>query len=226
MKNFILAQTGFWGNDTPIYSMTNRNLLFFKLRYIPPYEDLKKLLSELQIKERKKNIFGDNITLAMDITEWIGKENDEYFSIIVKYLSDMCPKWNYIFTVNSKKSECIYPVFCFLRKYLQGDFIKDSVWESRKTLETFLLTSLNYSCSAASILSNLFLHPKMEKYRSNDMLERITQEVMSFSVNINSSISEKDIKNYLKSNNNIIQLMLGNDDSRIIREITKEDICA
>lgn len=226
MKNFILAQTGFWGNDTPIYSMTNRNLLFFKLRYIPPYEDLKKLLSELQIKERKKNTFGDNITLALDITEWVGKEDDEYFSVIVKFLSDMSSRWNYIFTVNMTRAECVHPMFCFLRQYMQGDEVKDSVWKNKNSLEKYLLTSLNYSPTAASILSNLFLHPQMEKYRSNDMLEKITEEIMSISVNINRPISDKDIKNYLKTRNNIIHLVLSDDDSKIIREITKEDICA
>lgn len=226
MNNFILVQTGFWGSDTPIYSMTKRNVLFFKLQYIPPYEDLKKLLSDLQIKERKINIFSDNITLVLDITEWVGKEADEYFAIIVKYLSDMSFRWNYIFTVNLKMAECMHPMFCFLRQFMQGEEIKDSVWESKDSLGLFLMKSLNYSSAAANILSNLFLHPKMENYRSNDMLEKITQEIMSLSVNINRSISDKDIKSYLKSHNNIIHLMLGNDDSRIIREITKEDICA
>ena len=87
------------------------------------------------------------------------------------------------------------------------------------------MKSLNYSSTAASIMSSLFLHPKMEEYRSNDMLEKITQEIMDTSVNINGPILDKDIKNYLKKQNNIINLMLGND-LKIIREITKEDICA
>lgn len=226
LKNFVLVQTGFWGNDTPIYSMTKRDILFFKLRYVPPYEDLKKMLSELQIKERKKNTFGDNITLALDITEWVGKEDDEYFSVIVKFLSDMSSRWNYIFTVNMTRAECIHPMFRFLRQYMQGDEIKDSVWENKISLEEFLMTSLNYSRSAASFLSDLVLHPKMEKYRLNDILELITDEIMSVTVNINRPISSEDIKKYLKSRNNIIHLMLGDDDSKIIREITKEDICA
>lgn len=226
LKNFVLVQTGFWGNDTPIYSMTKRDILFFKLRYVPPYEDLKKMLSELQIKERKKNTFGDNITLALDITEWVGKEDDEYFSVIVKFLSDMSSRWNYIFTVNMTRTECIHPMFRFLRQYMQGDEIKDSVWENKISLEEFLMTSLNYSRSAASFLSDLVLHPKMEKYRFNDILELITDEIMSVTVNINRPISSEDIKKYLKSRNNIIHLMLGDDDSKIIREITKEDTCA
>lgn len=226
LKNFVLVQTGFWGNDTPIYSMTKRDILFFKLRYVPPYEDLKKMLSELQIKERKKNTFGDNITLALDITEWVGKEDDEYFSVIVKFLSDMSSRWNYIFTVNMTRTECIHPMFRFLRQYMQGDEIKDSVWENKISLEEFLMTSLNYSRSAASFLSDLVLHPKMEKYRLNDILELITDEIMSVTVNINRPISSEDIKKYLKSRNNIIHLMLGDDDSKIIREITKEDTCA
>ena len=225
MNKFILVQTGFWGSDTPIYSMTNRKILFLKLRYIPPYEDLKKLLSALQIKERKENIFGDNITLVLDTTEWVGKENDEYFSIIVKFLSDMNFRWNYIFTINLKKTECMNLMFCFMRQYMQGEMIKDLTWENKKSLETFLMKSLNYSSTAASIMSSLFLHPKMEEYRSNDMLEKITQEIMDTSVNINGPILDKDIKNYLKKQNNIINLMLGND-LKIIREITKEDICA
>lgn len=225
LKNFVLVQTGFWGNDIPIYSMTKRDILFFKLRYVPPYEDLKKMLAELQIKERKKNTFGDNITLALDITEWVGKEDDEYFSVIVKFLSDMSSRWNYIFTVNMTRTECIHPMFRFLRQYMQGDELKDSIWKSKISLEEYLMTSLNYSRSAASILSDLVLHPKMEKYRSNNILEIITEEIMSINININRTISAEDIKKYLKVRNNVIYIMLG-DDSKIIREITKEDICA
>lgn len=226
MQNFILVQTGYWGNDAPIYSMTKRKILFFKLQYIPPYEDLKKLLSALQIKERKTNIFADNITLVLDVTDWLGKEDDEFFSVIVKFLSDMSFRWNYIFTVNSKKAECMYPMFRLLRQYMQGELNKNTVWENKHSLETFLLNSFNYSCSAASIISDLFLHPKMEKYRSNDILEKITQEIMLSTVNTNRPISDKDIKKYLKSRSNFIHLILGDDDSIIIREITKEDICA
>lgn len=225
MKNFVLVQTGFWGNDTPLYSMTKRDILFFKLHYVPPYEDLKKMLSELQIKERKKNTFGDNITLALDVTEWVGKEDDEYFSVIVKFLTDMSSRWNYIFTVNMTRAECIHPMFCFLRQYMQGDELKDSVWKNKISLEEYLMTSLNYSRSAASILSDLVLHPKMERYRSNNILETITEEIMSITVNINRPISAEDIKKYLKVRNNVIFIMLG-DDSKIIQEITKEDICA
>lgn len=73
-----------------------RGLLHFKAEYVPPYEELK-LIRRFQLAERRLFPMGESACAVIDVTEWIGREREEYFDVFAKFLHDD-RRHRYIFT--------------------------------------------------------------------------------------------------------------------------------
>lgn len=83
-----------------------RGLLHFKAHYVPPYEDLG-LIKRFQLAERRLFPMGESACAVVDVTEWVGREREEYFDVFAKFLHDN-RRHRYVFTAaGHSRAECM-----------------------------------------------------------------------------------------------------------------------
>ncbi|MDY5001845.1 MAG: hypothetical protein SO122_05230 [Eubacteriales bacterium] len=71
----------------------------FCFRYYAPYEKAFNELRRIRFEARNHTRFKEeyNGYIAVDVSEWIGHEEEFYFDIFLKFLSDQKDHWRYIF---------------------------------------------------------------------------------------------------------------------------------
>ena len=79
---------------TPQAFAGNEPCVYFKLPYVPPcdpFKELRRLI--LRIRENtglRANFRG---VVAIEVSDWIGHEREEYFTVLLKYLYDHRAFW-------------------------------------------------------------------------------------------------------------------------------------
>ncbi len=79
----------------------------FELRYTPPFEksflEIKRLQGTAAQKAGRRRDFRGYIVI--DVSSFLGHEEENYFDITLKFLSDSNDVWNYIFILNNTNSK-------------------------------------------------------------------------------------------------------------------------
>jgi len=134
--NFTLLITHLHDNDRAALRLTGgKNSVFFKLGYVPPYEEFREL-KQLQLRTKNADLFGGDAYIIMDLSEWVRHETEEYFSVTMKYLHDQSYKWRYIFTVGNNSLNAVKPMLNVIKCYLHGEVHEDSEKQINKYKES------------------------------------------------------------------------------------------
>lgn len=217
--NYILVQTAYAGDDSPAYSLGNTpdNTLLFTFHYTPPYERFEQL-KQLQLEARSKNPFNRDYYFAIDITEWLGHEDEEYFDIICKYLTDMAKHIRYIFMVSNRNEKTIKMMHIKLRTYMNGTYRTDERWADRNGITNVIHEISNYDNTAAQALADILMRPEFDDYRSCSFIRQISNEILNES---DGCITLDDLVKYINDNNSLITLLAVGEIN-----ISKEDVYA
>ena len=120
MNDYTLLITHKRDNDCAARKLVDGGeVVFFKLNYVPLYEKFEEL-KKLQIRTKTADLFGQGKTcIVIDISDWVGHENEQFFIVTMKYFHDHCYKWAYVFTVEdyslSKVESMIDVINCYLK---------------------------------------------------------------------------------------------------------------
>ena len=131
-KGFIILLTGEKDNDEfAVWMAKKENYMLFTLPYTQPYQRFDGI-RELQTAGRFRAFWDDTCRkkiAIIDVSEWIGHEEDEYFEIFSKFLCDFSKQaffdFEYIFTVGDAGREEAKYLYRTLSRYLGGGrFVK------------------------------------------------------------------------------------------------------
>ncbi len=201
--DFKMIQTYYWGSDSYL-SKIKENHMFFTLPYVQPYEKLD--LGKLQIAEREENIFGEPITIIINLSEWIGHEKEEYFIISAKFLFDMRSKWTYIFTVNSNDVNAIKDMFVVLRSYnLFGTLELDENWKTPEALKEHIAKDFNWTPDSASLLTKFLLSSDFDNCKTDMFIDTVSNEIRAMQKC--KEVTTDELEAYLKNKNGIVNLL-------------------
>lgn len=217
--DFKMIQTYYWGSDSYL-SNINENHMFFTLSYVPPYEKLD--LGKLQIAEREQNIFSEPITIIINLSEWLGHEKEEYFTISTKFFFDMRSKWKYIFTINSKDVDAIKDMFIIFRSYkMFGTLELDQNWETLESLKKHIAKDFDWSLESASLFAKLLHSPDFDSYKTDLFIDTVSEEIRT--TQGCSKITIDEFEAYLKFKNGIVSLLCEENISKFdfIKGVTK-----
>ncbi len=216
--DYKLLITGTTDNDTAVKRVCdNSNLIFFKLRYVPMYEDYKEL-RRLQLKIRESmNFIRYPLTIALDVSEWLGHENEEFFDITIKFLHDMCYKWNYIFTVADKTAADVTQLALKLRCHMKGELTKDSTFTDIDCLAQYLTAEYELSSSCAQMLAKVIMKKEMQPMRGYAATAALMDEIKQHSKN--GSVTVRSVTQYLSSADTITAMLCG----EVLTDIIKTD---
>ena len=132
--DYKLLITGLYNNDYAARKLAGDNdAVIFKLGYTPPYEKFEEL-KRLQLKTKDIDLFSIGKSyIIMDISEWVGHENEEYFVITMKFLHDHAYKWQYIFTVDNYGMSKVKSMLNMLSRHLKGEVIEQYTDKSKES---------------------------------------------------------------------------------------------
>jgi len=182
---------------------TTAGTVFTSLSYTPPYEsfeELRKLCRRIRAAERDHTVD----TLAIDLTQWIGHTDEDFFTVACKYFHDHTD-YRYRFTVEGWDSDRVLPLFAKLRAYLPGRLRRDPTFDSPRYLADYLHTLCPFDREGADALSLLIL--RKASLHSYDLLGQLAEELKELSGN--GIVSHRTIKRYLADPDSILALHLG-----------------
>ena len=179
-------------------------ILEFVLPWTPPYEPFEGI-RELQLAARRMGPFPAGC-LVLDLTEWIGREEEEYFEIAVMYLHDHRHLWNYIFLIREREARGCAALFRTLRAFLTGELREDRTFADRETLAAALRDRYLIDRGAADRLSSLLMRPDARMLRSYPRLNALMEELAR-----EGAVTEDRIAKALRDPASALHLIAGQD---------------
>jgi hypothetical protein len=167
-------------------------------------------LKKLQLVMRDADLFEQDISyVAIDISEWLGSQLDEYFIVTLKFLCDHTYKWRYVFTVDSQKPEkevkAIYATIkCYLKK---GSMFADETLKSKDNLQNFLQSEYALPEPTTDLLAEILFDKKYAPYLSGSFVETIAGELKDFSGV--PDLTPDDVRRYISDGNSILSIIGG-----------------
>ncbi len=205
--DFILLISGISDNDRLVKHVVNSNRpIYYKSRYVLPYEEFNELRKLLLLVRSVDDVNAERI-IAVDLGEWVGHEQDEYLSVMLKYFHDQRDHWRYVFTVGAHTYEEITRLYIKLKTYMNGEIFEDNTFKSREGLETHLTKRNKMTKGAAKVLSELFFSRELKDARSYELLSSVREDLERMSGG--KRITVATVKEYMAEEDSLLCLLLG-----------------
>ena len=208
-KDFTLLITGSVDNDAAAERAANagKAVIRHKLCYVPVYQDFSEL-KKIQVKLRNSvAAFGKKIAAVIDVSEWIGHENEEYFTITLKYLHDMRMRMRYVFTVSDATEKDVLPIFIKIRCFLNGTMEIDRTLTETKELSSYLVNQCICK-ETASLLAEMLMREETKNIKTIPIIDNMCHEMRSESTN--GKVELADMKRFLDDNQSLINIVCRN----------------
>lgn len=188
--------------------------VYFKLPYIPPCEPFKELRRLiLRIRENtglRANFQG---VIAIEVSEWIGHEREEYFTVLLKYLYDHRSFWRITTVLNGCTPNQINRFLSDCSRYITPRFFPINVFGDHDTLcslihNEFFRQSRRITQEAAELLATALARQELKDARSLTLIERAVEEVISICEN-SRSVTVESIRHFLLDPHSTLTMMAG-----------------
>ena len=203
---FTLLITGSANNDFAAERIAAGNIcvVHHKLAYTVPYakfEELRKF--QLKVRHSPCSV-GKKICAAIDISEWIGHENEEFFIASVKYFHDHCDRMSFVFTVGECDLAKVQAMYLKLRMYMRGTVKVDETFLKADALAAYIVSE-QAETDAAALLAQVLMTPQMKPLRTYPAVDSICSDIRDMSGSDRIEIT--DVTDYLMSENSLMYLI-------------------
>ncbi|MBO6303132.1 MAG: hypothetical protein J6N15_11920 [Ruminiclostridium sp.] len=205
-SEFVLVITGSANNDTVAERVAAgvAGIVHHKLTYVPVYGEFDQI-RKLQLKVRRSPYaMGRRICAAIDISEWIGHEEEDYFVAAVKYFHDHSDRMSYVFTAGEGKKTELKKMYVMLRTYMHGTMSIDETFMNVEALAKYI-ESRSAESDAAMLLAEVLMRDEMKSLRTYPVIKSICSDISELSSA--DKISVDDVKTYLSSENSLMYLI-------------------
>lgn len=234
-KNFTCILTGMKDNDTMVENYVRRHgfeeakCVQYKLEYTPPYENFTGI-SYFEIMTQYRP-FTDPIqkkaVAVIDLSEWIGHEEEEYLEIFCKFLHDYdwsFYQYEYVFTVGDADRMKMKKLYAVLSEYLdKGNIVEDRTMTDEKSMAKYLVSAFPVNKTLAAKLSHIFVDNKIKGYVQLHMVMK--DFVARVQSNKGSLLTEKKVKEKFAELENSKLMILFEDDVRKWKAEYTEEGC-
>lgn len=188
--------------------------VYFKLPYVQPcdhFKELRRLI--LRIRDQTGLRAHYKGIVAIEVTEWIGHEREEYFTIFLKYLYDHRDHWQTVMVLNDCKAAQMQKFLTACVRYLTPKLIHIRLFEDAASLFEVLQAAFQkcgkrISHDAASMLAEAMINPALKDVRSLEFIERTVAEVIAYSGDP-TQITKKHIRDYLLNTCTMMAMISG-----------------
>lgn len=175
-NDFILLITGSPDNDAAAEIAADSSVVHHKLAYTPVYGDFDQL-KKFQIKLRNSPAsIGKRVYAAIDVSEWIGHEEEDYFTIALKFFHDKRSRIRYIFTVGANDENKVKKLFFKLRCYLGGKTVIDDTFMNTASLAKYIASQC-VERKTAEIIADMIMSKDAEMLRTYPAVNSMCREM-------------------------------------------------
>lgn len=201
-------------NSSPHTFAGKESCVYFKLPYIPPCEPFKELRRLiLRIHENtglRANFHG---VIAIEVSEWIGHECEEYFTVLLKYLYDHRNFWRIATILNGCTANQINRYLSCCSKYITPRLFTINVFGDHDTLcslihNEFTQRNSRITQEAAELLANALARQELKDARSLTLIERTVEEVI-YMCEYNQTATIQTVREYLLDPYSTLTMMAG-----------------
>lgn len=161
--------------------------VYFKLPYIPqcePFKELRKLI--LRVKESTGLRAYFKGVVAIEVTEWIGHEQEEYFTVILKYLYDHRDNWVSALVLNNPTENQLHRFTVACAKYISPRLYDACLFTDKAILVERirkLVSTLDgvIDQHAAEELAAILMRENLKHCRSLSLVERVVEDAIMIS---------------------------------------------
>ena len=204
-NGFVLLISGVSDNDKLVKKLTeSERPIYYKSRYVPPYEKFSELKNLLLRVKSMTDVNADS-TIAVDMAEWIGHEDDEYFTVMLKYLHDQRSHWRYVITVSNHTKEEASMLYLRLRLYLAGSLIEDTTFLDSVHLSDYITANCSIDAAASQLLAAQLLDSENKPVKSFELVDSVILELNHWSGG--GTVSVDDIKRYFGDKSTILSML-------------------
>lgn len=188
--------------------------VYFKLPYIPPCDPFKELRGLiLRIHENtglRANFKG---VVAVEVSEWIGHEREEYFTVLLKYLYDHRSFWRIALILNGPSPNHVNRFLSDCSRFITPRLFTINVFGDQDTLcsliqNEFSQQGRSITQEAVELMAIALARPELKDARSTTLIERSIEEVIYMAEN-NRSVTVESIRNYLLDPYSTLTMMAG-----------------
>lgn len=201
-------------NRVPHTFAGKESCVYFKLPYIPPCEPFKELRRLiLRIHENtglRANFRG---VVAIEVSEWIGHEREEYFTVLLKYLYDHRSFWRIATVLNGCTPNQINRFLSDCSRYITPRLFTINVFGDPDTLCSLIRNEFSrhgrpVAREAVELLAAALARQELKAARSLTLIARAVEEVVSLNES-NKSVTIESIRDYLLNPYSTLTMMAG-----------------
>ena len=188
--------------------------VYFKMPYVQPcdsFHELRRLILRIHqhtgLRAHYKGL------VAIEATEWIGHEREEYFTVLLKYLYDHRSQWQAAMILQDCKPAQMQKFLSACVRYVTPKLVNIKLFEDTASLPGLIRTAFQkhgtcISHTAASMLAEAMAKPELKDVRSLEYIERTVAEVIAYSGDP-TKINIAHIKDYLLQSCSMLTLTVG-----------------
>lgn len=159
--------------------------VYFKLPYVPPCEPFKELRRLiLRIRENtglRANFKG---VVAIEVTEWVGHEKEDYFTVVLKYLYDHRKFWNIAAVLNGCSENQTARFLAECSRYITPQLFPIRVFSDMETLNHLICRIFDrygrpISPKGAELAAAALMRPELKNARSLTLILRVAEEILA-----------------------------------------------
>lgn len=194
-NNFTILLTGVDDSETLARAYLERSgkqiatIIPFKLPYTLPYNRFVGI-QQFQLLSRYRPFLSEpnrtSAVVILDLSEWVGHEDEEYLTVFFRYLHDHSAisfyKPEYILTLGSATAKSAKKMYCLASEYLRmGAMVQDKTLQDRELLGKYLESAYPLEPTAADTLAGVYLQKPIASLRhvrlmTEDLLVRLNED--------------------------------------------------
>lgn len=188
--------------------------VYLRLRYVPPYgafEELRRLI--LRLREAAGLRADYRGVVALEATSWLGHEQEEYFTVLLKYLYDHNTHWRTAMILQEHTPAGIRRFLTACAAYITPRHVPLRIFSDRKWLDRVLQESFErrgyiLQPDARALLTEEMTRTELEKARGTALLDRITRELIC-SADTCRRITREQVSKYLDDPGSAPSMLMG-----------------
>ena len=188
--------------------------VYYKIPYVPPYETFREL-RRLILRIRENTGLRDHFrgVVAIEVTDWLGHEGEEYFTVLLKYLYDHRELWQPAFVLNSGTEAQTRRFLFACASYITPRLFDISLFSCPDQLRQTIrrecgLQGKIITRDAAQTLAETLISSKFRHARSLSLIQRTAEELVAGSLS-SGIITVEAVSEYLTDPHSLLAMIAG-----------------
>ncbi len=194
----------------------DKPVIYFDLQYVPPYDDFDALD---KLCEKVRGVFppAEDQPVVVDITDWIGHQDEKYFEVAIKYLADRSD-WDVIFVAKAAELKVTALLNYIRLADISVSAINDTVFSDERSFNDAVRSRCPFRNNALHVLFRLFSDKRAEPLRSHSILMQVMDSLSSG----RKIVDIAAVRNYVRDERSVFNIVYSVDElDEIFTEIGK-----